>query len=83
MLQLPHLNPFPAPHSVVVLDNCQIHKNNEFVRLIESVGAVVEYLPPYSPQYNPVGAACSTGWGKGSTRVSIAHHLLTPCGPPP
>jgi hypothetical protein len=55
-MQVPHLNPFPQPNSVVVLDNCITHHNSEFLRLISDTGAIVLYLPPYSPEYNPVGA---------------------------
>ena len=38
------------------MDNCKIHKCPEFIELIEATGAIIVYLPPYSPQYNPVGA---------------------------
>ena len=51
------LQPFPLPHSVLVLDNCAIHKDPEFLSIIEATGAIVEFLPPYTPQYNPVSAA--------------------------
>ncbi|KAF8551744.1 hypothetical protein OG21DRAFT_1417340, partial [Imleria badia] len=31
---LDHMQPFPAPNSVIVLDNCQIHKHQEIQELI-------------------------------------------------
>lgn len=53
---LPHLMPFDGnnPHSVVILDNCSIHHIDEIVRMIYEVGALVHFLPPYSPDYNPI-----------------------------
>ena len=33
---LDEMNPFPAPKSVIVMDNCQIHKHPAIVELIES-----------------------------------------------
>ena len=53
---LPHLMPFNGinPQSVVILDNCSIHHIVEIVRSIEDVGALVHFLPPYSPDLNPI-----------------------------
>ena len=42
------------PHSVVVLDNCSIHHLAEVIASIEDVGALVLFLPPYSPDLNPI-----------------------------
>lgn len=39
---------------VVVMDNLSAHKRPQVVRLIEAAGAVVMYLPPYSPDFNPI-----------------------------
>jgi transposase len=44
---------------VVVLDNLSAHKSSEVDRLIESAGARVMRLPPYSPDYNPTEMAIS------------------------
>ena len=30
------MEPFPAPNSVIVMDNCQIHKHPDILELIES-----------------------------------------------
>ncbi|KAG2737687.1 hypothetical protein P692DRAFT_201661930, partial [Suillus brevipes Sb2] len=35
---LPHMNPYPEEQSVLVLDNCRIHHNQELVDLVESAG---------------------------------------------
>lgn len=39
---------------IVVLDNLGCHKHPRVRDLIESVGAEVWYLPPYSPDFNPI-----------------------------
>ena len=58
---LPQLMPFDGknPHSVVILDNCTIHHCEEAVQMIEEVGAIVHFLPPYSLDYNPIEEAFS------------------------
>ena len=35
------------------MDNLSAHKNKEVKEMIESVGAQLWYLPPYSPDLNP------------------------------
>jgi transposase len=42
------------PGDVVVMDNLASHKVEGVVEAIEAVGASVLYLPPYSPEYNPI-----------------------------
>lgn len=39
---------------VVVMDNLNSHHRTEVKEIIESVGASVEYLPVYSPEFNPI-----------------------------
>ena len=53
---IPHLMPFNGinPHSIVILDNCAIHHVTEVVQSITDVGALVHFLPPYSPDFNPI-----------------------------
>ena len=46
-------------HSVVMLDNCTIHYCEEAVQIIQEVGAIVHFLPPYSLDYNPIEEAFS------------------------
>nr|GAT48928.1 transposase domain-containing protein [Mycena chlorophos] len=56
----PILTPFPGPRSVVVLDNCAIHHDEDVRRIVEEeCGARVIYLPPYSPDLNPIEQAFS------------------------
>jgi len=39
---------------IVVLDNLSAHKHAEAISMIESIGAAVWFLPPYSPDLNPI-----------------------------
>jgi transposase len=48
------LVPELRPGDIVVMDNLSSHKGRRIRRLIERVGAAVEYLPPYSPDLNPI-----------------------------
>src|ERR1700746_3296478 len=41
----------------VILDNLSSHKNEEAVRLIAGAGARLLFLPPYSPDLNPIEMA--------------------------
>lgn len=58
---IPQLQPFDGinPNSVVIMDNCTVHHVPEIVEMIEDVGAIVHFLPPYSPDYNPIELAFS------------------------
>ena len=38
----------------VILDNLSAHKGSEIRELVESVGAELWFLPPYSPDLNPI-----------------------------
>jgi hypothetical protein len=52
------------PLSVVVLDNASIHHDRDFLDLILDCGATYLFLPPYSPDYNPIerGFAAIKRW---------------------
>lgn len=39
---------------VVILDNLNTHHREDIQELIQSVGARIEYLPIYSPEFNPI-----------------------------
>jgi transposase len=38
----------------VILDNARIHKSTRVKELIEEAGCRLLYLPPYSPDFNPI-----------------------------
>ncbi len=44
---------------VVVMDNLSSHKGPRVEKLIEAAGAELRYLPPYSPDMNPIEKAYS------------------------
>ena len=53
------LCPALKPGDVVVMDNLSSHKGQEIRDRIELAGAEVLYLPPYSPDMNPIEKAWS------------------------
>lgn len=86
---LPHLFPFNGsnPNSIVVLDNASVHYNEKVRKLVNSVGALLLYLPSYSPDLNPIEEAFSAAKSflKAneeivSTSKDIEHILLTAFG---
>jgi transposase len=42
------------PGDIVVLDNLSSHKSERVRRMIEGAGAMLRFLPPYSPDLNPI-----------------------------
>ncbi len=42
------------PGQVVVMDNASFHKSPETRELIEKAGCKLLFLPPYSPDFNPI-----------------------------
>lgn len=40
--------------AIVVMDNLSAHKSAAVARLLEEAGAQLRYLPPYSPDLNPI-----------------------------
>ena len=53
------LAPSLKPGQVVVMDNLSAHKGEEVRELVEGRGCEVLFLPPYSPDYNPIEEAFS------------------------
>ena len=51
------LVPSLKPGQVVVMDNLSAHKGSRVRRLIEEHGCELMYLPPYSPDLNPIEEA--------------------------
>ena len=48
------LAPTLKPGDIVIMDNLRVHKVNGVRQAIEDKGASVLYLPPYSPDMNPI-----------------------------
>jgi len=40
--------------SVVVMDNASFHKRSDMIAAIKDAGHIPEYIPPYSPDLNPI-----------------------------
>ncbi|ESR25222.1 Mobile element protein [Lutibaculum baratangense AMV1] len=51
------LAPTLKPGDVVVMDNLPAHKVAGIREAIEAAGATVRYLPPYSPDFDPIEMA--------------------------
>ncbi len=49
-----HLSKELRPGDVVVMDNLSAHKTRGVRQAIEATGAQLRYLPPYSPDFNPI-----------------------------
>lgn len=70
------LGPELEPGDVVIMDNLPAHKVSGVRQAIERAGATLLYLPPYSPDFNPIELAFSKL--KAHLRKAAArtiHHL--------
>ena len=59
---IPNMHPYDgiAPKSVAIMDNCSIHHIPAISDLFSSAGILLIFLPPYSPDYNPIELAFSS-----------------------
>jgi len=48
------LAPTLKPGDIVFMDNASVHKVDGVEEAIEARGAILFYLPPYSPDFNPI-----------------------------
>lgn len=53
------LGPTLRPGDIVVLDNLPVHKAAGLAEVVEKRGARLLFLPPYSPDFNPIELAFS------------------------
>ena len=58
---LPMMRPFDgqSSNSILIMDNCSIHHIVEVKQLLQQSGILVLFLPPYSPDLNPIEEAFS------------------------
>lgn len=75
------LVPTLLPGDIVIWDNLRIHKDPAVAAAITHAGARLEFLPPYSPEFNPIEEA----WSKMKALVRVAKarttdHLLAALG---
>jgi len=83
------LAPLLQPGDIVVWDNLGIHEDFEVRLAVEGTGARLEFLPPYSPDFNPIEPAWSKTkailrrlgartWRRLVNAVGDALHAITP-----
>ena len=51
------LGPSLRPGKVVVMDNLRLHKNPDVIEFLRARGCRVVFVPPYSPDTNPIEMA--------------------------
>jgi transposase len=51
---IPQCNPWPQPRSIILMDNASAHQSFRVQALCEAAGIRLIFLPPYSPDYNPI-----------------------------
>jgi transposase len=66
------LVPELMPGQVVILDNASFHKSKTSIEIIQKAGCKVLFLPPYSPDLNPI----EKFWANFKRRV---REILTLC----
>ena len=49
-----HLLPELKPNSTIILDNARFHRKEDVFQIAEEAGHQVLFLPPYSPDFNPI-----------------------------
>lgn len=55
-----------------MIDNARFHKSKKVTELIEAAGCRVIFLPPYSPDFNPI----EHYWHAVKNRIrSLAQHI--------
>lgn len=59
------LIPSLTPGQVLILDNASFHKSIESQKLVEAAGCQILFLPPYSPDLNPI----EKYWANMKTKV--------------
>jgi transposase len=83
------LVPTLRPGDVVVLDNLAVHKQPAVRTAIAQAGASIRFLPPYSPDFNPIELAFAKlkaflraerprSYEQVCTLIAIALDLFTP-----
>ena len=55
------------------MDNAAIHHVDEVVDLLEKLGVLIYYLPPYSPDINPIEEL----FAKVKSNLKANEHLLS------
>jgi transposase len=82
--------PSLRPGQIVLLDNLAVHKSATAQALIEAAGCQLVFLPPYSPDFNPIEQAFAEikqalrrRGARSWDAVAAAVADLVPRSPPP
>ena len=75
--------PYLRPGMKIVMDNASIHHNLGIDELLASQGVCIEYLPPYSPDWNPIEMTFHTlkkwllsNWGQMQWYIDFSDFIL-------
>lgn len=65
------MRPYPQDHSILLIDNCPIHKQQRLLDAVNSTGALVLFLTPYDPDSMPieVGFRAMKGWMRSNQEI--------------
>ena len=69
------LVPELTPNQVVIMDNASFHKSKRTRELIEEAGCNLVFLPPYSPDLNPIEKVWSNFKKKVRVHLEMLHNL--------
>jgi transposase len=70
------MNPYPQDKSILILDNCAIHKTRALREIVEGSGQVLLFLPPYSPDFNPIEESFSCGMSLYIVCIQTVAHIF-------
>ncbi len=65
------LVPVLTPSNVVILDNAKGNEDEDAIAMIEATGAGVLFLPPYSPELNPIEHI----WSKVKSKIGENRYI--------
>lgn len=51
---LPFCGRYPEPKSILIMDNARFHRPRQLEQMCSAVGVEIVFLPPYSPDLNPI-----------------------------
>lgn len=68
------MNRYPHDRSVLVMDNCRIHKSEALQKAVADAGCILVFLPPYSPDFNPIEESFSCGNLSLSVFMDVANY---------
>jgi len=69
------------PGDIVVRDNLAVHKTPAVVEAIRFAGAFEEYLPPYSPDGDPIEKVVEQNQGTPESDGGVRIQSVAPCHP--